>query len=182
MKTTIALLLALLLAANAGWTLGAGQTHASAQAPAASEPAAAGPAEQEPTSEPDEEEYAYNIQDDAYALRDISWELSAQQVADLEGGTVDAKGNARIDEGVELYKLPALRLTYLYEDGQMSARSFRMKKDDKYFASLFISLMMRYGMPYFDAKDGKTKIWVLEDVTIELSNTNYVFVIYTRNE
>ncbi len=126
----------------------------------------------------DETEFAQNILQDEYAMRGVAWDLTADEVLAAEGGEL-VEDDVRVDKP-ELYKLDALRLTYLFEDGQMTARSFRLKKDDKVYASMFISLFMRYGIPYLDEKKNMTKVWMLDDVRIELSKSNYVYVVFER--
>ena len=118
---------------------------------------------------------------DDYALRSVSWDMNADEVAAKENGTVDKDGNVVLKEDLKLYKLPALRLTYLYDgDGQMRSRSFRLEKKQLYYNSVYVSLLMRYGSPYYSNHKDHLAVWMLDDARIELCMTNYVFVIFGR--
>ena len=131
-----------------------------------------------PALSEEEQEFWVNIEEDEYVMRGIPWSFSAEEVADLEGGTIN-KGDVRVDKP-ELYKVQALRLTYLFEDEAMTARSFRLAKKRELYGSMFISLFIRYGVPLIVEPNGKTAYWVLEDVQIELWMTDYVYVIFRK--
>ena len=123
-----------------------------------------------------------SLSGDAYALRDVSWNASAQQVADQEGVQVQKDGSVVVEKP-EIYKLEAETLTYKFDqDGVLQSRVFQLKKDanNTQYASIFVSLLGRYGMPYFIDDKNSEKLWVLDDATVDLSEAKSVLVTFSR--
>ncbi|MEG0269652.1 MAG: hypothetical protein RR821_05305 [Clostridia bacterium] len=100
--------------------------------------------------------------EDSSAMRDISWEMNLQEVAQAEGVQAGKK-TVVVKEDVTLYLNEVSKLTYTFEDELLVSRTFTLKNRKDYDSALY-SVFMRYGAPFMLVKKDAT--WELMDMQI----------------
>lgn len=113
---------------------------------------------------------------DTDAFRSVSWTLTQQETADLEQ-VEPKKDTVVVADQLTLYTLEATKLVYQFEADRMMSRTYTIKKNNAdSFASLFLSLCMRYGVP-MRAED-REGLWVSGAVTVELKRGKTLTATY----
>lgn len=118
----------------------------------------------------------FDITVDEQAFRGVDWEMTLAETAEAEGGKAGSK-TVTVTQEVRLYELDVNKLSYRFEDGEMTSRVFTMKRNNRdAFSSIFYSLCLRYGIPI--SASARKAVWQSNRLNITIERGDALTVTY----